>query len=130
MATSAEIVAEADVQIEALQATERAVNQRINAIKDNEWDRPLTAEERKKIDDLRATRAATLSAIEEVSFITMAALDKADEVKRIRNAVAGVVADLQDKKKRIERIGQIATKIGNVITGLQDLAKKLPIAQG
>jgi hypothetical protein len=127
MATSAEIVAEADAQIAALQTTERATNREINAIKDIEWDRPLTAEERKRVDDLRAMRAATLAAIEEISFITMAALDKADEVKRIRNAVAGVIADLKDKKKRIDRIGQIATKVGNVITGLQDLADKLPV---
>lgn len=127
MATSAEIVAEADAQIAALQTTERATNREINAIKDIEWDRPLTAEERKRVDDLRAMRAAALAAIEEISFVTMAALDKADEVRRIRNAVAGVIADLQDKKKRIDRIGQIATKVGNVITGLQDLADKLPI---
>ena len=127
MPSSAEILAAADAQIAALQQTERATNQQINAIKDNEWDRPLTDAERTEIDDLRATRAATLSAIEELSFVTMAALDKADEVKRIRNAVAGVIADLQNKKARIVRIGQIATKIGNVIDGLQDLAKKLPI---
>jgi len=127
MATSAQILADADAQIAALQQTERSTNQQINAIKDNEWDRPLTDAERAEIDNLRAMRAAALSAIEEVSFVTMAALDKADEVKRIRNAIAGVIADLRDKKKRIERIGQIANKVGNVIDGLQELADKLPI---
>jgi chromosome segregation ATPase len=128
MPSSAEIVAAANAQIAALQETERETNQQIAAIKDNEWDRPLTDAERASIDDLRATLASTLSAIEEVSYVTMAALDKTDEVKRIRNAIAGVIADLTAKKARIDKFGQIATKIGNAIGGLQDLAGKLPAA--
>jgi hypothetical protein len=130
MATSEQIMASANAQIAALQETERSINQEISTVKDKEWNNPLTDADRAELDDLRATRASVLSAMEEVSFVTMAALDKTDELQRIKNAMVGVIADLRAKQRLIQRIGQIAGKVTTVVTGVQDLSSKLQAFAG
>jgi X-X-X-Leu-X-X-Gly heptad repeat protein len=127
MATSSEIMSAAEARIAELQATERATAQQIDAIRRKALDQgSLSDADRATRDDLRATQQATLEAIEEVSLVNMQALDDADEVKNIRERISQVIADLEHTRAKILRIGEIADKVGSVVTGLKDLADKLP----
>jgi len=127
MPTSDEIMQAAEARIADLQATENATAQQIDAIRRKALDQGFLSDaDRATRDSLRATQQATLDAIQEVSLITMQALDNADEVKDIRNRIAHAIDDLEHTKTKIVHIGQIADKVGEVVTGLKDLADKLP----
>jgi hypothetical protein len=120
-----EIYDSAQKKIADLQTADLQINIDINTIKDKEWDGPLSASDRDRLVELRSTKASILAAIEELGFVTMAALDKTDELRRINNAIAGVVEDLKNTVARIVRIGQIADTIKQVLGGVQDLSKSI-----
>jgi hypothetical protein len=120
-----EIFDSAQAQISGLQTIELKLNIAINAIKDKEWNGPLSAKDRERLADLRLDKGSILAAIEELAFVTMEALDKTDELKRINNAIAGVVKDLRSTAQRIERIGEIADTIKEVLSGVVTLSKKI-----
>jgi hypothetical protein len=48
-----------------------------------------------------------------------------DSLKRINNAIPGVVKDLRHTAERIARIGEVAETITHVPGGVQDLSKKI-----
>jgi len=129
MATSDEIMQAAQARIADLQATERATADQLDAIRRKALDQgSLSDADRATRDNLRAMQQATLDAIEEVSLINMQALDNADEVTDIRDRIAQAIDDLEHTKSKIVHIGQIADKVGEVVTGLKDLADKLPLS--
>ena len=99
------IVNTAKAQVDALKAVESQFDAKINAIKDAEWDKPLTAAQLKQISDLRTQEAAVEAAIEELCYVTMGALDKSDEITRLANALGGVVKDLKTRTAAITAIG-------------------------
>jgi methyl-accepting chemotaxis protein len=120
-----QIFDDAQKRISDLHLADVKINVEINTIKDHEFDRPLTPSERARIVELRTSKASIAAAVEELSFVTMAALDTTDELKRINNAIAGVVKDLRSTVKRIEKIGQVADTIAKILGGVQELSKKI-----
>jgi hypothetical protein len=120
-----EIFDSAQAQITALQGIERNLNVVINEIKDKEWNGPLSVRDRERLVEVRSAKASVLAAIEELAYVTMKALDKTDELKRINNALAGAVKDLTSTAERIAHIGKIADTITQVLKGTVALSKKV-----
>jgi len=57
--------------------------------------------------------------------VTVKALDKTDELKRIRNAIAGAIKDLKKTADRIAKIGMAANTITQVLGGVEKLRKQI-----
>jgi hypothetical protein len=130
MANANDVVAAAQQQLAALQAIDATINSKVAAIKDAEWNSPLTDTELNQIAVLRKQEQPVLAAVEELSYVTMGALDKSDEIGRIANALAGVVKGLTAQVDDIaaidnsaKNIGSICTAIGKLIPQIQNLAK-------
>jgi hypothetical protein len=123
--TTQEIFDDAQKSISDLQKAELQANADINAVKDKEWNGPLSSKDRDQLVELRSAKASILGAIEELAFVTMQALDESDELKRINNAIAGVVKDLKSVSERIDRIGKVAETVGEVLGGVVALSKKI-----
>src|SRR6266481_1647447 len=120
-----EIVKAADEQIARLQASERALNTEINAVRAIEWQRPLNADEREQLAQFRRTKASVLAAIEELSLLTVSDLDQTDEVKRLLNAMEGIQLILKTKVNNIKHKAAVAILITDAIQGIASLAAKL-----
>lgn len=130
MATASDIVANAQTQLDALRSIDSIIDAKIAAIKDAEWDKPLSSEQLGKISILRNQQQPILSAVEELSYVTMGALDKSDEINRIANALMGVIKGLNKQSDEIaaidtsaKNIGSICTALGTLVPQIQELAK-------
>ena len=119
------IVATANQQETALQQLDSAIDAKINAIKDAEWDKPLSAAEQATINDLRSQQAAILAAIEELAYVTEGALDTSDELTRMANALTGVVNDLNSRKAAITAIGTAADNFSATLDALNGLVTQI-----
>lgn len=122
---AAAIVTTAKAQVDALKAIESQFDAKINAIKNAEWDRPLTPAQLKQISGLRTDEAAVEAAIEELCYVTMGALDKSDEITRLANALTGVVKDLKTRTAAITAIGTDAKSFGAICDAISGLVPKL-----
>jgi len=127
MASASDIVADAQKQLAALQAIDAAINTKVAAIKDAEWNGPLSDGELNQIAALRKQEQPILAAIEELSYVTMGALDKSDEVTRIGNAFAGIIKGLTAQADEIAAIDSSAKDISSICTAL---GKLVPQIQG
>jgi hypothetical protein len=125
MASHQEIFEDAQKRISELQAVEFQLEREVVTIKDQEFDHPLTDNDRDRVIDLRSAKANIRSAIDELAFVTLKALETTDELKRIRNAIAGAVKDLKKTADRIARIGMIADTITRILGGVETLAKRI-----
>lgn len=125
MGSHQEIFDDAQKRISELQAVEFQLEREVVTIKDQEFDHPLSERDRDRIIDLRSAKATIRSAIDELAFVTLKALDKTDELKRINNAIAGAVKDLKRTADRIVKIGMVANTITQVLGGVEKLGKKL-----
>ena len=94
-------------------------------IKDKEFDHPLSESDSDRIIDLRSAKANIRSAIDELAFVTVKALDTTDELKRIRNAIAGAIKDLKKTADRIAKIGMAADTIRLVLGGVEKIGKQI-----
>lgn len=122
--TYQEIVDDANKQLLDWQATERRINADINAIKDKAWDRQLTPEEQKQIAELRSEKAAVLDAIEELGFVTLGALEKTEELKRLVHSLSAIRRDLDGRRAKIEKFAEGATKLAGMIASLDNIVTK------
>jgi hypothetical protein len=120
-----QIIANAHEQITALQKIDLAFAAKINAIKDTEWNKPLTPTQLKQISDLRTRKAAVLSAIEELSYVTAGALDSSGELQRLANALAGITKDLKARQQDIANIGAAAQSFASVLDNINSLTKQI-----
>ncbi len=127
MASAAEIVARVQQQLDALDAVDLAIDAKIAAIKDSEWNGPLSSAQLDEVTALRAQKATILLADEELSYVTAGALDKSDEIKRIVNALSGVMKQLQASSAKIAAIGGKAQQIDSIVNGIKGL---IPVIQG
>lgn len=125
MASHQEIFDTAQKRISELQAVEFQLEREVVTIKDQEFDHPLSESDSDRIIDLRSAKANIRSAIDELAFVTVKALDTTDELKRIRNAIAGAVKDLKKTVDRIAKIGKVANTITQVLGGVEKLGKQL-----
>ena len=125
MASHQEIFDNAQKRISELQAIEFQLEREVVTIKDKEFDHPLSESDGDRIIDLRSAKANVRSAIDELAFVTLKALDTTDELKRIRNAIAGAVKDLKKTVDRIAKIGMVANKITQVLGGVDKLGKQI-----
>jgi hypothetical protein len=125
MANHQEIFDTAQKRISELQAVEFQLEREVVIIKDQEFDHPLSESDSDRIIDLRSAKANIRSAIDELAFVTVKALDTTDELKRIRNAIAGAVKDLKKTVDRIAKIGKVANTITQVLGGVEKLGKQL-----
>jgi hypothetical protein len=125
MASHQEIFDTAQKGISELQAVEFQLEREVVTIKDQEFDHPLSESDRDRIIDLRSAKANIRSAIDELAFVTLKALETTDELKRIRNAIAGVVKDLKKTADRIAKIGMVANTITSVLGGVEKLGKQI-----
>src|SRR5215471_10016910 len=123
--TFGEIVTAADERITALQKAEHALNDEIAAVRAVEWQRPLNADELEKVVQLRRAKGTVLSAIEELSLVTVPKLDDTDEVKRLLNAMEGIRTMLKAESDSIKNAAAVATSIANAIQGIASFAAKL-----
>jgi chromosome segregation ATPase len=108
------LVSAAQTQLNALKVLDGQFDTKINAIKDAEWSKPLTAGQLNQISDLRTQQAAIESAIEELAYVTMGALDKSDEITRMANALAGIVKDLKARTDKIAAVGAKSQEVASV----------------
>jgi uncharacterized coiled-coil DUF342 family protein len=120
-----EIVAAADRELARLQGIERRINAEINRIRDKEWTGPLSKADRNAIAQHRADMITTRATIEELAVVTLGALDRSDEVKRLVNSLAAVRADLNDRKASIEKFGETSNDIKNTLAGIRAIVDKL-----
>lgn len=125
MASANDIVADAQKQLAALQAIDAAINTKVAAIKDAEWNGPLNDGELNQIATLRKQEQPILAAIEELSYVTMGALDKSDEVTRIANAFAGIIKGLTAQADEIATIDSSAKNIGSICAALAKLVSQI-----
>ena len=125
MANHQEIFDTAQKRISELQAVEFQLEREVVTIKDQEFDHPLSESDSDRIIELRSAKANIRSAIDELAFVTVKALDTTDELKRIRNAIAGAVKDLKKTVDRIAKIGKVANTITQVLGGVEKLGKQL-----
>lgn len=125
MASHQEIFDAAQNGISELQAVELQLAREVVAIKDKEFDHPLSESDIDRIIDLRSAKANIRSAIDELAFVTLKALDKSDELKRINNALAGAVKDLKRTADRIAKIGVAADTIKRVLGGVEKIGKQI-----
>ncbi len=125
MASHQEIFDEAQKRISELQAVELQLEREVVAIKDKEFDHPLSQSDLDRIVKLRSAKSTIRSAIDELAFVTLKALDTTDELKRINNAIAGAVKDLKKTADRIARIGMIANTITRILGGVEKLGKQI-----
>jgi hypothetical protein len=125
MASHQEIFDDAQKRISELQAVEFQLEREVVTIKDQEFDHPLSERDRDRIIDLRSAKATIRSAIDELAFVTLKALEKTDELKRINNAIAGAVKDLRRTVDRIVKIGMVADTIKGVLGGVEKIGKKI-----
>jgi hypothetical protein len=124
-ATPREIVNSAKQRIVELQATERDLNARIKQIKDKEREERLSSAEIGRLNELRSAKASVLAAIDDLAVVTMTALDQSDRLKHINNAIAGVVKDLKKTAARIAKIGAVAERIGNILSGVTVISNNI-----
>jgi hypothetical protein len=125
MATRAQIVKKADQQLAKLAKLERSIARAIDDLRDIEWDRPLNASERKTLEKLKADRTDVRDAIEELGFVTIAALDRSDEALRIANALKGVVRDLEARRAALNQFVSTAQGVASIISSLTGLAESV-----
>ena len=125
MASHQEIFDSARKRISELQTIEFQLEREVVTIKDQEFDHPLSESDSDRIIDLRSAKANIRSAIDELAFVTLKALETTDELKRIRNAIAGAVKDLKKTVDRIAKIGKVANTITQVLGGVEKLGKQL-----
>lgn len=125
MASHQEIFDNAQKRISELQAVEFQLEREVVTIKDQEFDHPLSESDRDRVIDLRSAKANIRSAIDELAFVTLKALDTTDELKRIRNAIAGAVKDLKRTADRIAKIGKVADTIKGVLGGVEKIGKQI-----
>jgi hypothetical protein len=125
MASHQEIFDAAQKRISELQAVELQLEREVVAIKDKEFDHPLSQSDLDRIVKLRSAKSTIRSAIDELAFVTLKALDTTDELKRINNAIAGAVKDLKKTADRIARIGMIANTITRILGGVEKLGKQI-----
>jgi hypothetical protein len=125
MANHQEIFDTAQKRISELQAVEFQLEREVVTIKDQEFDHPLSESDSDRIIELRSAKANIRSAIDELAFVTVKALDTTDELKRIRNAIAGAIKDLKKTTDRIAKIGMVADTIKLVLGGVEKLGKQI-----
>lgn len=125
MASHQEIFDTAQKRISELQTIEFQLEREVATIKDQEFDHPLSESDSDRIIDLRSAQANIRSAIDELAFVTLKALDTTDELKRIRNAIAGAVKDLKKTADRIAKIGMVADTIRQILGGVETISKQI-----
>ena len=125
MTSHQEIFDSARKRISELQTIESQLEHEVATIKDQEFDHPLSESDSDRIIDLRSAKANIRSAIDELAFVTVKALDTTDELKRIRNAIAGAIKDLKKTADRIAKIGMAADTIRLVLGGVEKIGKQI-----
>ena len=125
MASHQEIFDTAQTRISELQAVEFQLPCEVVTIKDKEFDHPLSESDSDRIINLRSAKANIRSAIDELAFVTLKALDTTDELKRIRNAIAGAIKDLKKTADRIAKIGMAADTIRQILGGVEKVGKQI-----
>lgn len=120
-----EIADSADAEFASLQVMDRAIGSQIKVIKDKEWAGPLSNQDRADLQQLREAKAAILAAMEELSFVTVGALDKTQEVKRLANAIRATRQTLEGELQDIQHIAQVANTIATILGGLNAVEGKL-----
>jgi hypothetical protein len=130
MALEDDIFASTQAQLAALQAIDGNISAQIAAIKDAKWDQPLSDKELVMLSALRAGQRPVLAAIDELSYVTMQALDDSDEIQRLSNALSGVVKGLMSEVNNIAAIESdakditaICGAISKLLPQIQSLAK-------
>lgn len=103
----------------------QSIEEQIDVIKDKEWERELTKADRDKLAALRARKSEVMIAVEELGYVTMGALDRTDEVRRIANAITGVRKDLNAKRQEFATFARGVTDFGNVLKKLKAIADEL-----
>ena len=119
-ATIREILKARDNARQEIYEKARQLEARAESIKDIGYDRPLNATELSELKKINAAKGSLYAAENELVLMTIAALDRTDEVKRFLNVVKATNADL---KSKIENVQAVAANVKR----LADLFKKLTV---
>ena len=95
------------------------IEEEIDAIKDKEWDGPLSDADHDALAELRARKNEVMVAVEELGYITIGALDKTDEVRRIAKAILGVRRNLERQRQRFTKIAEGTADFSDVLAKLK-----------
>jgi hypothetical protein len=105
---------------------------RAEALKDIGYDRPLNPTELADLKRVNAAKGGLYAAENELMLITVAALDRSDEVTRFSNTVTAINKDLKGKLEdvnkvveTVKKINELIDKITQIINGLAKLAAML-----
>src|SRR5271165_5612778 len=104
MTTSDDIYSAAKKQIDALQTIDDSIDAQIAAIKTANPGVPLTPDQLNTMSALRNQQAAVLGALQELSYVTMSALDSASEIGNTASALADAVKELKSRAADIAHI--------------------------
>ena len=120
-----EILADAKVQISALQDTERRLSDEIESIRAQNPQAPLTNQEKAQLADLRSCRDAVLDSIEVVALVTLERLDNTVEVKSLAPRIRAAGQSLRNTTNKIRKIGALAQTLSNLLDGASALEAKI-----
>jgi len=123
--TVASIVKSAKARISELQQQDSRIDAKIDSIKDKEWDKPLSKQERAELLKLRTAKALLLETMEELGYITVGAIDKSDEMVRIANALTGISSDLAKRTRELKAAGVEAKNFGDTLAGINKIVSSM-----
>jgi hypothetical protein len=91
-------------------------------------NRPLTADEQQRLDDIATAQTRLNDCLVELSYVTLQSLDNSTEVQQLRASMdrinQGLTADL-DKLKRIEAISATVAKVADAVAKVAAQVAKL-----
>lgn len=88
------------------------------------WGRRLTDDELDQLDRIRLDQAAISDTLRQLAFVTLAALDRTDELMRIKNAMETVNNDLERRRQGIEDLVGGAQKFAEILGKITEVATK------
>lgn len=123
-ATYDEIVQDAHDQIAERSNDIRNINVQMNAIRRRAAGH-LTPADQTALDNLDHTRNGHLATIRTISLVTLEALDKTEEARRLVEQLNAVRTDLEARRARIQHFAETAEAVGNALAGVARLATRI-----
>ena len=123
--TAQEILDSADDARGKLTAQEKTLQKEIQNIDDVEFDHPLTDEQKKLRENLRAAQKQCRAGMAELAFVTLEALDDSAEVQKLASAFKTISADLKAALDRVNHLASIAATAQQVVDAVAKVGTQL-----
>jgi ABC-type transporter Mla subunit MlaD len=120
------ILQAANRQMKTLQSREEEIAEEIGAIRKKRTPAsPLSAEDKKKLSELREEQDSVVSAIEQLSLLTCKALDETEDIAKIADALDGIAGNLRRTADTFKKIGGTTKTVGDALADMDVLVAKV-----